>query len=84
MAVASTDSAATVQLSAVAALVAHQLVDHPGGDAGVLQPGGECVAQVVWAVQLQLVEPVGRVDVLVGPGDDDLIDAWVARFIPSG
>jgi hypothetical protein len=64
--------------------VAHQLTDDPCGDAGVLQPGGECVAQVVWAAQLQVVEPVGRVGVLVGLGDDGLMDAWVARFTPSG
>ena len=34
--------------------VAHKLVDHAGGDAVFLQPGGERVAEVVWAVQLQV------------------------------
>src|SRR5215217_8931063 len=49
--------------------VAHQLVDHPGGDAGVLQPGREGVAQVVRAVQVQVAE------VLAGGGDRGLVDA---------
>jgi hypothetical protein len=49
--------------------VAHQLVDHPGGDAGVFQPGGEGVAQVVRAVQVR----VGQV--LAGGRNYGLVDA---------
>ena len=37
--VAGADAAATLQLPVAAALVTHQLIDHPGGDALVLQPG---------------------------------------------
>jgi hypothetical protein len=33
--------------------MAHQLVDHPSGDAVVLQPGREGVAKVVRAAQVQ-------------------------------
>jgi hypothetical protein len=32
--------------------MAHQLVDYPGGDTGIFQPGREGVAQVVGAVQV--------------------------------
>ena len=32
--------------------MAHYLVDHPGGDAGVLEPGREGVAEVVGAVEV--------------------------------
>jgi hypothetical protein len=39
-----------------AGLVAHQLVDHPGWDAGVLQPGREGVAKVVGAVQVDRLQ----------------------------
>jgi hypothetical protein len=39
-----------------AGLVAHQLVDHPGGDAGVLQPGREGVVEVVGAVQVDGIQ----------------------------
>jgi hypothetical protein len=46
------DAAAAVQLAAAAVPVAHELVNDPGRDAGVLQPGGEGVAEVVGAVQL--------------------------------
>jgi hypothetical protein len=50
--------------------VAHQLVDHARGDAGVLQPGCEGVAQVVRAAQVQ-VRQVGA-----GAGDrGGLVDA---------
>jgi hypothetical protein len=34
--------------------VAHQLVDHPSGDAGRFQPGREGVAQIMGAVQINL------------------------------
>jgi hypothetical protein len=54
MAVASTDPAGTIQLPAVAALVAHQLVDHPGGNASVFQPGLERVPQIVGPVELEV------------------------------
>jgi hypothetical protein len=40
----------------VGVVVAHQFVDHPAGDARVLQPGSEGMAQVVWAVQVEVVE----------------------------
>jgi hypothetical protein len=32
----------------------HQLVDHPGGDGGVLQPGSEGVPQVMRAAQVEM------------------------------
>jgi hypothetical protein len=51
-AVACTDQAAVAGVCSPAvspAGVAHQLIDHPGWDAGVLQPGREGVPQVVWA-----------------------------------
>src|SRR6266536_2872847 len=64
MAVASTDPAATIQLSALAALMAHQLVDHPGGNAGVFQPGRERVPQIVGPVELE----VGQVGACTAPG----------------
>jgi hypothetical protein len=38
--------------TAAAAGVAHQLIDYPRGDAGVFQPGGEGMAQVVGAVEV--------------------------------
>jgi hypothetical protein len=43
-----------------AGLVAHRLVDDPGRDAGVLQPGREGVPQVMRAPQVQVAQ--------VGPG----------------
>src|ERR671931_413884 len=52
--VGAADEAATaLQFSpAVAAAgVAHQLIDYPSWDAGVLQPGREGMAQVMWAAQ---------------------------------
>ena len=55
--VAEADRAALAP-AAVAAGVAHEFVDHPGGDAGVLQPGREGVPQVVGAAQLEVVESV--------------------------
>jgi hypothetical protein len=36
--------------------VAHQLIDHPDRDAGILQPGREGVPQVVWPMQVQAVQ----------------------------
>jgi hypothetical protein len=39
--------AAAVLAGAARGLVTHQFVDHPGGDAGVLQPGRVGVAEVV-------------------------------------
>jgi hypothetical protein len=57
--------------------MAHQLVDHPGRDAGVLQPSGEGVPKVVGAVQVhglqQRVADRGQrqpalLAVLAGPG----------------
>jgi hypothetical protein len=48
--------------------VAHQLVDHPRGDAGIFQPGREGVAQVVGTMQVK----VGQV--LAGGGDRGLVD----------
>jgi hypothetical protein len=55
--VAEADRAALVA-AAVAAGVAHEFVDHPGGDAGVLQPGREGVPKVVRSVQVEVVEGV--------------------------
>jgi hypothetical protein len=43
-------------VAATAAGVAHQLVNHPGGDTGVLQPGRVGVPQVVGAVQLDRIQ----------------------------
>jgi hypothetical protein len=44
-------------LSATAAgLVAHQLIDNSSRDAGVLQPGGERVAEVMGAVEVDGVQ----------------------------
>jgi len=48
------DATATLQLSTAAALVAHQLIDHPGRDALLLQPGGEAVPQIMWPAKLQI------------------------------
>jgi hypothetical protein len=47
---------ASVLSAAAAGFVAHQLVDHPGGDAGVLQPGRVGVAEVVGAEQIDRVQ----------------------------
>ena len=38
--------------------MAHQLIDHPGRDAGILQPGREGMPQVVRASQPQLPKQV--------------------------
>jgi hypothetical protein len=47
VAIARTDATPALQLPVAAPLVAHQLVDHPSGNAGVFQPGREGVAQIV-------------------------------------
>ena len=63
--VAGADAAATVQLPAAAALVAHQLINHPGRDPFILQPGREAVPEIVGSAKLQMREvalgAVGRV-----------------------
>jgi hypothetical protein len=41
--------AAALLAAAAGRLMPHHLIDDPGRDAGVLQLGGECVAQVVGA-----------------------------------
>jgi hypothetical protein len=47
----------TPEVAATAAgLVAHEFVNHPGGDAGVLQPGRVGVPEVVGAVQLDRLQ----------------------------
>jgi hypothetical protein len=54
--------------TAAAAGVAHQLVDHPGGDAGIFQPGREGVAQVMGAVQVPgSSSTVARFDMGISP-----------------
>lgn len=57
-----------------APLVAHQLVDHPSGNAGVFQPGREGVTQIVG--------PVGgnRGKVMAGADDGALVDP--AEVVP--
>ena len=50
--VVSAHGTALVLAGAAGGLVAHQLVDDPGRDAGVLQPGRVGVAEVVGAVQV--------------------------------
>ena len=50
------DRASEEVAAAAAGLVAHQLVNHPGRDAGVLQPGRVGVAQVVSAVQVDHIQ----------------------------
>jgi hypothetical protein len=52
--VAGADAAATLQLPAAAALVPHQLIDHPGQDAFVLQPGRKAVPKIVGSAKLQM------------------------------
>jgi hypothetical protein len=46
-----------VLAAAAARLVAHQLVNHPGRDTGVLQPSRVGVAEVVRAVQVDRIQP---------------------------
>jgi hypothetical protein len=50
--IASADPAAAIQVAVPTALVAHEFVDHPSRDAGILKPGRESVAQVVGAAQI--------------------------------
>jgi hypothetical protein len=50
------DRAPAEVAAAAAGLVAHQLVNHPGRDAGVLQPGRVGVAEVVRAVQVDRLQ----------------------------
>jgi hypothetical protein len=47
-------------LARAAGAVAHQLVDHPGRDAGVLQPGRVGVPEVVAAVQVHPIQQGSR------------------------
>ena len=47
---------APAKAAAAAGLVAHQLVNHPGRDAGVLQPGRVGVPEVMSAVQLHRIQ----------------------------
>jgi hypothetical protein len=47
MPVAGADAAATLPFPVAAALVTHRLIDDPGGDALVLQPGREAVPKIV-------------------------------------
>ena len=54
--IVSAHGAAVLLAAAAAGLVAHQLVNHPGGDAGVLQPGRVGVAEVVRAVQVDRIQ----------------------------
>jgi hypothetical protein len=56
-----------VTLAASTALVAHQLVDHSRGDAGVLQPGREGMAQVVRPSKVEVGEGGSRNRRLVDP-----------------
>jgi hypothetical protein len=56
MPVVGADRAPAEVAAAAAGLVAHQLVDHPGRDAGVLQPGRVGVPEVVRAVQLDRIQ----------------------------
>jgi hypothetical protein len=56
MPVVRTDRAPAQVAAAAAGLVAHQLVNHPGGDAAVLQPGRIGVAKIVRAVQLDRLQ----------------------------
>src|SRR5215217_6336132 len=50
------DGAGLMPAGPPAGLVAHQLVDDPGRDAGVLQPGREGVAKVMRAVQVDRLQ----------------------------
>jgi len=56
MPVVSPDGAGLMPSGPSAGLVAHQLVDHPGRDAGVLQPGREGMAKVVGAMQVDRLQ----------------------------
>jgi hypothetical protein len=56
VAVVGTHGAAQVLGAAGAGLVAHELIDHPGRDAGVLQPGREAVPEVMGAAEIDRVQ----------------------------
>src|SRR4029450_7903289 len=60
---------AAVVFPAPASVVAHQLVDHPGRDATVLQPGREGVPQVVGAVHVE----AGEAGTVSGPPVDTAV-----------
>jgi hypothetical protein len=87
--VAEADNAASrPALSPAAATpgVAHQLVDHSGRDAGVLQPGRERVPQVVGTAQLE----AGDATCLIGRDSEEGVAAmatwglWRRMFIAAG
>jgi hypothetical protein len=50
------DGAGLLPAGPPAGLVAHQLIDDPGRDAAIFQPGGEGVAEVVGAVQVDRMQ----------------------------
>jgi len=52
--VAGADAAATLELPAAAALVTHELIDHPGRDAVVLEPGRKAVPKIMRPAKLQM------------------------------
>ena len=56
MPVVGPDGTGRMPAGSSAGLVAHQLVNDPGRDAGVLQPGRVGVAEVVGAVQLDRIQ----------------------------
>jgi hypothetical protein len=56
MPVAGAHGAALMLPAATCGLMAHQLVDDPGWDAGVVQPGGAGMAKVVGAVQVHRLQ----------------------------
>jgi hypothetical protein len=67
--------------------MAHHLVDHPGRDAGVLQPGGEGMPKVVSAPEIHGFQqwiagpgqcPPTLVTVLAGAGDQLGSDEFAA------
>jgi hypothetical protein len=64
-----------LELAAAAPLVAHELVDHSSGNAGVFQPGREGMAQVVGPVGID------RDKVMAGASDRALVDA--AEVVPG-
>ena len=69
MAIPRTDVTPALELPAAAPLVAHQLVDHASGNAGVFQPGREGVAEVVGSTGID------RSKVMAGADYRVLVDA---------
>ena len=76
--VVGTHGTAPLLADAAGGLVPHHLIDDPGGDAGVLQPGREGMAKVVGAVQIHGLQqrvtgrgqrPPTLLTVLTGAGD---------------